>query len=217
MLPETLLLAAFLQRRPNLRDWVRANSNKLRLLVRMWSEAVEKHPSIEVDTLWQLVYRAFPSTTDHGAWLLKFQPDLQSLASELVALLRLESEIARGASAESSTVAVGQSEREARAATILAKLSSMKVTDLRKLWSRTVKYQEERAFPARKEEAVRDLSYYYTQWYDDDVSVLEENLADIADFGADTSHSVRELRLLNEDRAEVRVGKDGQTRLRKLD
>lgn len=40
MQPETLLLAAFLQRRPNLRDWVRAKTNKLRVLVKMWSDAV---------------------------------------------------------------------------------------------------------------------------------------------------------------------------------
>lgn len=71
-----------------------------------------------MDALWQLVLRVFPSTTEPGAWLQKFQPDLQSLAGELVALLRLENEIARNASAESSSAAVKQSGREAGYASI---------------------------------------------------------------------------------------------------
>lgn len=77
-----------------------------------------------------------------------------------------------------------------------AALSDVKVKVLRGLWSRTVRIQDEEAFPATKRDAVKGLVGYFLQWHGGDKELFDELLNDAKELGADST-TIREIRRNN--------------------
>lgn len=80
----------------------------------------------------------------------------------------------------------------------VVRLGALPLPTLRGIWSRTIKFQDQRGFPRKKEEAVNDLAAYYVDWQDGNPEVLDETLRDVEEFGADKT-SIRDIKRQNEE------------------
>lgn len=85
-----------------------------------------------------------------------------------------------------------------RAALTMA-LNEQTVKVLRAIWSRTLRPQEEVAYPANsKSAAVEAIAGYFLDWHQGDRETFEEILETSKEFGADST-SIRQIRRQNQD------------------
>jgi hypothetical protein len=208
---ENAVLVAFGMRRADAKPWMLENIHRLRVLLKLWAELRARAPGLTASVLFDQTLQLFAlkDAAEHG-WIAAQSEGLHALASAFVDYQDLENQIALAVERGSLPPAATPYE------VLAARLGEQTVAVLRKLWSRTVKYQNEEAFPGRKDAAVRGLVDYYQEWHGGDLSVLEEDLETVHDLGAD-GLTVRQVRLLNQDRAEEVLDRSGSFRFRRTD
>ncbi|MFO0578420.1 MAG: hypothetical protein U1A78_30820 [Polyangia bacterium] len=208
---ENAVLVAFAMRRADARTWVLENVNRLQVLIKLWTGLRTRSPGLAADVMLRQTLELLGSQdVAERAWLSAHSERLRALAVTFTDYHEIEDEIDAALSRGSLPSPRTPYEE------LAARLSEQTVAVLRKLWSRTVKYQNEEAFPGKKDAAVRGLADYYLDWYDGNLDTLAEDLETVGELGGD-GLTVRQVRLLNQDRAEEVSDRSGTFRIRRTD